>query len=906
MAKNINVILSLQDRFTSKMTVAQASALKFKTNLATAQVVSDKFGTAMKKMEQIAIASTAVVGSAAVAMSKTSLDAYEEFNGAMNEVAGIKNLKATSQEMKYLTGKAKEASKAVVGSTYKDAADSLKYMALAGWDTTQSINALVPVLKAIRINGGDVQATADAITDSMTALGLSSNQTADYIDMCTAVQSAANTNMLQLNNTLIKCGAGMKSLKIPLKDTMSLIGILSSGGFKDTEAGTILNSLYSRLVKDSAEAQAGLDQLGLSVYDNNGHLKSALTLFQELSKKAKGLTEQERNSIFSKIGGRFRSQLEQIIAGFTEIGEDGQTAYEKIQKAIENCEGASDRFMDALGSEWAGAVKNFNSSWKNFTADVGEIIAPYATDSLNYLTNKLPTIENWLKEKLPPALDKGKEIVIEIKNALENMKHTLEWIGEHWKSIAVTAGVAYSAMGAFRLGTDVVTGLNEAEKFLKGRKNVKKNLKNSAEYISAKSNIVPLSNTKYDKNNKLNNTPFWSSSVGISSNILGSAKSETEGLVGIPTDLGNLDLTEAVFKPAYSNETVEGKGFKNWLNKNISKKGKNGSDILSSVGGGVAAEMLGTVGAGGSEVITTGALMAGGGTGTGAVAGSVGGAIAGAGIAGTAGIIALIAGTLIMVWKNSDLFRNSIAKLGERAEPMLKHIKNGFDSIKEALAPVWEATKSFFGAIGDVLGLVIKFLSPVLGVIMDIVGIGFDVTLQAIGISLKGIAGAAKWVSDGISGVCDWLDKVIERLDWITEKWNAVKGYFETNINEGAANAGQILNDPATSYVEDQNKGKKHTFGEMFGVGMASASISENALGTNYWKGGITSTNERGGEIMDLPKGTRIIPADKSEKMVKNKGSIILNVYVDKFYGDDESYLNRVCDTLAGKLAKVI
>lgn len=51
--------------------------------------------------------------------------------------------------------------------------------------------------------------------------------------------------------------------------------------------------------------------------------------------------------------------------------------------------------------------------------------------------------------------------------------------------------------------------------------------------------------------------------------------------------------------------------------------------------------------------------------------------------------------------------------------------------------------------------------------------------------------------------------------------------------------------------------------------------IGANARGTKYWKGGATRINEQGGEIVDLPQGTRIYPADKSEEMMKKNGGNI-------------------------------
>ena len=44
-------------------------------------------------------------------------------------------------------------------------------------------------------------------------------------------------------------------------------------------------------------------------------------------------------------------------------------------------------------------------------------------------------------------------------------------------------------------------------------------------------------------------------------------------------------------------------------------------------------------------------------------------------------------------------------------------------------------------------------------------------------------------------------------------------------------------------------------------------------MGTSYWRGGLTAVHERGGEIIDLPSGTRIIPHDISLNMAKDFNS---------------------------------
>lgn len=50
-----------------------------------------------------------------------------------------------------------------------------------------------------------------------------------------------------------------------------------------------------------------------------------------------------------------------------------------------------------------------------------------------------------------------------------------------------------------------------------------------------------------------------------------------------------------------------------------------------------------------------------------------------------------------------------------------------------------------------------------------------------------------------------------------------------------------------------------------------------NSSGTNFWRGGLTRINEEGGEILNLPRGTQIIPHDVSMEMARAAGAQAVN-----------------------------
>ena len=69
----------------------------------------------------------------------------------------------------------------------------------------------------------------------------------------------------------------------------------------------------------------------------------------------------------------------------------------------------------------------------------------------------------------------------------------------------------------------------------------------------------------------------------------------------------------------------------------------------------------------------------------------------------------------------------------------------------------------------------------------------------------------------------------------------------------------------------------------------SALTIGRNANGTENWRGGWTSLHERGGEIVDLPKGARVIPHDVSMRMAdaaaRQGGALAVSIGFDDSTG---------------------
>lgn len=81
--------------------------------------------------------------------------------------------------------------------------------------------------------------------------------------------------------------------------------------------------------------------------------------------------------------------------------------------------------------------------------------------------------------------------------------------------------------------------------------------------------------------------------------------------------------------------------------------------------------------------------------------------------------------------------------------------------------------------------------------------------------------------------------------------------------------------------------------------------VGRNALGTSYWRGGMTYVHERGGEILDLPGGTRIIPHDVSMRMA-GAPHVTVNVTVVGNVIGNRQYADEMGATIVDKLLRAL
>ncbi len=206
--------------------------------------IGEKFQTVGKKMESVGKDMSAKISAPIAGIGVLASKIGMDFEASMSNVSALSG--NTGKDLKQLETAARDAG-ASTSKSAKDAADALGYMALAGYDNKQMMEALMPVLRLSEAGNLDLARTSDLVTDSLSSLGKSTKDLPVYLDQVAKTAASSNTNIDALMEGLIVCGGTVKNLNVPLDEANTLLGTLANRGIKGSEAGNSFNSILINL-----------------------------------------------------------------------------------------------------------------------------------------------------------------------------------------------------------------------------------------------------------------------------------------------------------------------------------------------------------------------------------------------------------------------------------------------------------------------------------------------------------------------------------------------------------------------------------------------------------------------------------------------------------------------------------
>lgn len=369
----IDATLRFVDKFTAPMDSAIGKIQRQSSEMMKAGRQISRFGNNIENAgkKYTATITTPIVGTGIAAVSTAA-----NFEKGMSKVQSISG--ATGDDMDALTKKAQEMG-AKTKFSASESADAFSYMAMAGWNAGQMMDGIEGVMYLAGATGEDLATTSDIVTDALTAFGMKAKDTNKFVDILAQTANKSNTNVSMLGESFKYVAPSAGSLGYSAADTATALGLMANNGIKASQAGTSLNSWFTRMAKPTKESSKAMEDLGISMTDANGKMKPLRQVMSETRGAFNGLTKSQKAQYAAMLAGKTG------MSGLLAIVNSSDKDFNKLSKSIDNSKGAAKKMYNVANNNLLGSLTALKSTVENIAINFGNKLTPTVKKVTGYL-----------------------------------------------------------------------------------------------------------------------------------------------------------------------------------------------------------------------------------------------------------------------------------------------------------------------------------------------------------------------------------------------------------------------------------------------------------------------------------------------------------------------------------------
>ncbi len=363
-------------------------------------------------------------------LGRDMVDLGMNFETSLSKVQALSG--ATSDEMQTLESKARDLG-ASTTFTASQVADAFGYMALAGWDTQQSIEGIPGVLALAQAGSMDLAAASDLLTDYLSAFSLQASDASMMADVLAYAQGHANTNTEQLGEAFKNCAANCNAAGMDVQTTTAFISELSNQGLKGSEAGTALNAVMRDMTARMKDGAIAVGDTSVQVMDASGNYRDMAAIVADVESATAGMGDAEKASA--------------LQATFTADSIKG------LNLILNAGSGELCSFRDQLYQSGNAAQDMANVMTDNLSGDLSEMGSAFEEVGLK--------VYDRFQQPLRDA----------VQLITGSVVPGITWLVENFDSIAPVLAIAAAAMGSFAAVANIVpviSGVTSAISALSG------------------------------------------------------------------------------------------------------------------------------------------------------------------------------------------------------------------------------------------------------------------------------------------------------------------------------------------------------------------------------------------------------------------------------------------------------
>jgi len=372
---NVQALLSLTDMMSGPLSRAQGKINSTKKDV---KSFSDRMGLLAKQMSVFAVIAAGVlfgIGS--------SVSAAGDFQSAIAKVGAVSN--ASASDMAALESSALGLGKTTAFSAVQ-AAEGQKYLAMAGFDTTQTIAAMPGVLNLASAAQEDLGNTANIASNIMSGFGIEADKMPMIADQLTRTFTSSNTTLAGLGQTMANVAPVASAAGASLAEVSAMAGTLGNVGVDASAAGTHLKIMFTKLMAPTRMTSDALKKLGVTTLDASGNMLPMFDILQQIETATSSMGTGTRGEYLKKIFGG------EAVSSATALLKNGVSSIRKFASDIENGSLAAATVATRQLDNLPGKLTLLSSAWEGLKISIGDVFLPVAEGVVSALTSVISVL----------------------------------------------------------------------------------------------------------------------------------------------------------------------------------------------------------------------------------------------------------------------------------------------------------------------------------------------------------------------------------------------------------------------------------------------------------------------------------------------------------------------------------
>ncbi len=322
---------------------------------------------------KIAIGTGVALAGVGVALGFEFAEHAEHFSGALNKARVAAH--ATNEEFEDLERVAKQRSLDSMSGSAITVAESLQQLAIEGFNTEESAQALNGTLNLLKISMGamDPKGAAGLVHDTIKEFGMEANESGELVDKLAFAMQHFGFRAEELQGTMTGLASGAHLTGSSLDDVLVGVGLVHQIFPSATKSAMAMNVAMNQLA-DTHHQQLIAQTLGIQVVDQHTKkLRPLVDIMRDLSVRTAKMSESQLSHTLETIaGGRAAGGLSAIIDGLRKGVVDtsgklltGAAALDFYRNELNQSGGAAKKMGDMLNNDLGGAISSLKKAISN-------------------------------------------------------------------------------------------------------------------------------------------------------------------------------------------------------------------------------------------------------------------------------------------------------------------------------------------------------------------------------------------------------------------------------------------------------------------------------------------------------------------------------------------------------------